>query len=570
MTAAQDATAVELARARLREWVAVCWPDLHARLGQQLDAFVDLAAGNAATHRIDPGDATLRFVNLCCAFGANFERRPENEWALAILSDERLQDWVKLHQLVVQGATELKRRAGAGAASSDQLLHADGALLSALDRDRRSNNSEAIPVARFACDLETVDIRLLEIDWRREYRLIDGSWQLVVLADPVAATRMGSGRPAPPLVCVLAHAPSRGPAARLQVRLLTHAVCDHDQHPFVVFAGDHGLWSWRGHLARSVSWLVHAAEPVAAGNGLGLTLIEESLPQTSLLRATSCGLRDEGVPTGALETYVWAFAADQWLFVCQREADLSWQWPHSGPPAGTGLEPVTKCRIECNGQAVASTRWVTAYHETLDLALVRGFDALFAAWQASTSDASMLLRVSMLSGRSAITWGWREGPDGLAGRPLMRVLGDLDLRNAVDLVLSGELVLGLARTRVRLSLQGAALLQQQFARDRMVPGLMDVVLPVAARWRFDYRLEFDPVAVEDGVVWSEAGPCVGALVGEVGLRPNASGGAGWQWFARLDAEAVTVPISLHDPVLGQTRRTLALLPATKLLDWSLG
>ena len=90
------------------------------------------------------------------------------------------------------------------------------------------------------------------------------------------------------------------------------------------------------------------------------------------------------------------------------------------------------------------------------------------------------------------------------------------------------------------------------------------------RWRFEYRIEFDPVAVDEGALWSQAGPCTGALVGEAGLRPRSTGGSGWQWFVRLDSEAVSIPLCLHDPVLGQTRQTLALLPATRLLDWSLG
>ncbi len=570
MTTAQDTSEIDPAIARMGQWVARLWPELHARLGQQLDAFVALAAANAATHQIDRGDATLRFVILCCAFGPNFERRPENEWALAILADERLGAWVKLHQLVVQGATALKRRPGPGSASSDQLLHSDRTLLAALDQESFANNSEAIALARLACDLETVDIRLLELDWRREYRPIDGVWPLVQLSDPVVAVRMGPGRPAPPMLCVLAHASHHGPAARLQVRLLTHAVCDHDHHPFVVFAGDHGLWSWRGHLARSVSWLVHSAVPSPAPNGLGVTLFEEGLPHTSMLRATTCGLRDEGVPTGALETYVWAYPADQWFYECQRDADLTWQWPRSGAPEESGLAALTRCRIERNGQELATAKWVKAFHETLDLALVRGFDTLFTAWQSVVTDASMLLKVSLMSGRCAMTWGWREGPDGLAGRPLMRALGELDLHNELDLLLSGELELGLTRTRVRLRLQGAMPLKQRFVRDQIAPGLMDVLLPVVARWRFDYRIEFDPIAVEEGVVWRDAGSCMGSLVGELGLRPNASGGAGWQWFARLDTEAVTAPVCMFDPVLGETRRVLALLPATKLLDWSLG
>lgn len=555
--------------------VAAHWPGLFVRLGDRVGEFVDAALGNATTHAITQQAARMRFVNVCCAFGPGFERKPENEWALAILADERLGEWVKLHQLVVRGATELKHRSadvrGAdGRATSDQLLRADGALLDALEATDRAGNSASVALARLACDLEAVDIRLLEIDWRREYRYLEGTWQLVPASDMAGSIRIGPGRPAPAMVCVLTHAPDAGPAARLQIRLLTHAVCDQDRHPQVVFAGEHGLLSWKGHAARAVSWRVNCQPAIPASNGLGVTLIEETHPQTSLLQASTCGLRDEGVPTGSLQTYVWAYAADQWLFVWQRETGAEQQWPRTDGAAAAQPALPTRCRIERNGVAQPSARWAQAFEDTLDPQLACGFDALFAAWQQTTTDASMTVTAGLLSGRATLGWGWREGTQGLAGPPLMRVLGDFDLTHSIDLLLSGEIVLGVTRTRVRLMVQGEAPMKQRFAREQAVPGLLDVLLPVATRWRLAWRIEFDPVAVEEGALWSEAGPCSGALVGEVGLRPRIAGGGGWQWYARLDSEAVSLPMCLHDPVLGQTRRTLPLLPALKLLDWSLG
>ncbi|MBC7706492.1 MAG: hypothetical protein H7274_21420 [Rhodoferax sp.] len=182
----------------------------------------------------------------------------------------------------------------------------------------------------------------------------------------------------------------------------------------------------------------------------------------------------------------------------------------------------------------------------------------------------MTLTAGLLSGRSTLTWGWREGAQGLAGAPLMRVLGEFDLHNPIDLSLSGEMVLGITRTRVRLRVTGDGVMTRQIAREQAAPGLLDALLPAVARWRLDYRVEFDPIAVAEGALWSEAGPCSGTLTGEAGLRPRVTGGGGWQWYARLDSEAVCLPICIHDPVLGQTRRTLTLLPALKLLDWNLG
>ena len=91
-----------------------------------------------------------------------------------------------------------------------------------------------------------------------------------------------------------------------------------------------------------------------------------------------------------------------------------------------------------------------------------------------------------------------------------------------------------------------------------------------ASLRLPFAVEHDPVAGAEAVVCSRLGPCSGALVGEAGLRPRLSGGSGWQWYVRLAVEPVLAPVVLHDPLLGQTHCTLALLPAMPLLDWSLG
>lgn len=182
----------------------------------------------------------------------------------------------------------------------------------------------------------------------------------------------------------------------------------------------------------------------------------------------------------------------------------------------------------------------------------------------------MTATAGLLCGRAALTWGWREGPGGLAHQPLMRVVGDFDLGTEVDVSMTGEVLLGVTRTRVRLLVQGKASGPGQIAREGVEPGLLPALLSNIVRWRFEFRLEFEPVAVEEGAMWSIVGPCTGAVVGEAGLRPRTSGGSGWQWYAQLDTEAVTVSLCIHDPLLGQTRQTVPLLPALQLVDWSLG
>jgi hypothetical protein len=280
----------------LSELVTEYWPDLRLRLGNLLDAFCETVQAGAAGHQLRSDLAVARFCSLCCALGPNFERKPENEWALAILADERLAENVKVHQLVVRASAELKARQGAGHGLGDEILRADGKLLDATDAASRAASSDWVPVPRLSCDVEAVDIRLLEIDWRGEYQYLEGSWQWVAVVPESPSVRVTADVPAPPMVCILSHGPGKGAAARIQVRLLTHALCDHDRHPVVEFAGAHGLTRWHGHAARAVSWRVECLAPGLSTNAMGVALVEETLPATSLVRASACGLRDVGVP----------------------------------------------------------------------------------------------------------------------------------------------------------------------------------------------------------------------------------------------------------------------------------
>ena len=560
----------QTAKTRLAEFVAKYWPEVRTRLGDLLGAFVDTVQANAASYQITSAPAAARFFNICCALGPNFERKPENEWALAILADERLGEWVKLHQLVTRASTELKARLAVGSGLSDALLRADRLILDELDATQAAASSEAVRLPRLSCDLEAVDLRLLEVDWRREYQHVDGAWQLVPVAAASLSIRVVAGTPAPPVFCVLTHPKQAGPWARLQIRLLTHSLCNPDHHPLVEFAGEHGMLSWRGHQARAVSWLVESLPQTPSSEGLGAILIEQSHPATSLLRASTCGLRDAGVPVGSVQTFVWAYPADQWLFALQRPAQAEHEWPRVASAASGQAKPATRLRLERDGVPVGATRWVAAFDEALDEALLVGLDGLFAGWQTSTTDASMRATTSLMAGTASLTWGWREAVAGLGERPIMRVEGSLDLVHAIDWVFTGEVLVGGTRTRVRLLAQGEVPWRRQFQRTNAEPGLLETLLPLALRWQIGWRLEFDPVATEDGVVWSEAGPCSGTVTGEVGLRPRTGGGNGWQWFARLESEPVSVQVCLHDPVLGRSGKSILLLPAVKVLDWSAG
>jgi hypothetical protein len=354
--------------------------------------------------------------------------------------------------------------------------------------------------------------------------------------------------------------------------LLARARCDQDRHPLVSFAGAHGLLQWRGHQAQSVSWLVNALPPTPAAPGMGALLFEEPVPDSTLLRGSTCGVRDDGVPTGPLQTYVAAYPADQYLWVLQREAGDPQQWPRaagSDEPGGFALG-ATRCRLERDGAPLASAGWAQGLQEGLHLALQKGLDELFAAWQLATQNSTMRSATALMTGQAALAWGWREGADGMAGPPLLRMAGELDLLHTIDLELAGDIALGVTQTHVRLLVKGEVPMKQVLARDAAQPSLFELLLGQTVRWQLKFKLEFDPLAVDDAALWSEAGPCTGSLMGELGLRPRVAGGGGWQWYARMHTEPVSLPVCVHDPLLGQTRKTLFLLPGVQLLDWSLG
>lgn len=528
------------------------WPAVAERLGDRQAAFLASAAASAARHGLVDALSQARYLNLCFAFGPGFELKPQHEWALALLADERLRPHVKLHQVLHRAKAELQRSGGDAAT----LLRADTRLLDDADSALQAQDRDAAPLPRQACDIEALELRVLDSDWRHEWRLLGGQWQRVPGPAVPPAMRITAEQPAPERLHLLTHAPGRGPLARLQLRQALHAVCG-ERHPAARWLSPEGLSQWHGHEAKAVSWPVAslAAQPPA----LGLALAEETSPAVHLLQVPTCGLRDSGVPLGPQALQVWAWPADHWLWVMQREAATDDQ------PA-----PPTRCRIERDGQAVDARGWVAGFDQQLAQAWQQAMQALLAAWQRSAEQGTLRAAAGLLTGRAALTWGWREGAAGLDAQPVMRVAGELDLGCSLAVTLEGEMDVSGCRARVQLQAQGEAVLRLPVQREAAQPGLLDTVLPLTLDLRLPFSLTVDPIAHDDGLVWREAGPCSGSLTLQAGLRPRQSGGSGWQWFLRAALEPVMAPLVLHDPLLGLTHRQLALLPALPLIDWSLG
>ncbi len=547
--------------------LAAHWPELSARLGARLEDFVTAARQKASLYQLQMDAAVARYVNLCFALGPNFEDKAENEWALALLSNETLTDWVKVHQLVVRAAAELRRSQADGGRAALQLQHADAAFMDASDALPRADDVE--PLSRVACDVDILDISLLEHDWRREYTHANDVWAMTPVAPIANALRLSAGTPIPRQITVLSHLAIGAPKARVQVRQLMHACCDQDRHPALSLIGPRGLTRWQGYPARAVSWDVfpHAPEPA---NRLSPLLLEETQAAISALNAQCCGLRDTGVPIGAFQTWLWCYPADQYLFVVKRSAEPDWHWPLEKNAAAQPLQSQTTCTVERDRTALPGKAWDAGFDQDLQQQLFNGLEGLFADWSAVTSNSTMHAAIGLLNGQAALSWGWRESAQGMDEPAVMRVVGQVDFNQPFELELAGDVTLGITQTRMRLSIQSNVPIAWSLERARPQDNLLETLVAKTAQWKLDFQIAFDPIAVEDAAMVSTVSGCTGSLTGEFGLRPRTQGGGGWQWYMRMQTTSVAVDVALHDPVLGVSRKTLSLLPAIKLLDWSLG
>jgi len=334
-------------------------------------------------------------------------------------------------------------------------------------------------------------------------------------------------------------------------------------HPAVHWLGAHGIASWREHEARSLVWPVRSRPDPQAPR-----LLMESAPDVTLLNVPSCGLRDDGVPLHEIKLQLWAYSAWQWLFTLERQALQGFELPDpkSAPPA---VLP-TKCRLERDGVRLPSEPWEQGFDQGLREKLGQGLQRLLEAWQPNVQQPKLRADVGLFDGRAALTWGWREGAHGLAGTPVQRVVAELDLAAQLELFLGGQVEYAGAKAQLRLRVHGNARLQTRIERLHAEPTVLEAMAGAVLRWRWPVTLEFDPMAEESGVVFSEVGPCTGAVVGSLGLRPSPLLGGAWEWYATLALEPVATRVVVHDPLLGRSESRLALIGSVALLDWSLG
>ena len=562
----QDTAAIEAARwtafvAELSEHLAAQWPAMPERLGDRYIAFVEQAVQQAEKRGLARAAAVARYVNLFFVWGPLFHDKPGFEWALGMLAAPREREWATVHQLVRRSMAELQKmpdariQATALEAADARIVERFGKL--GVNGDLQPYEPPLAPVR--SCDLEAVEMRLLEPAVAQRYVVEAGQWQRADIPLP-QPLRIDAANPVPPLIAALSRPPGQSPAARLQLRARTHAVCDGDLHPALSVLGSHGRWQWMGHETRALNWPVATLEPPMPKAGPGTAIGEETSPDICKLALDVCGLRDEGDAIGALQTMVWVWPSAQWWLEVQRSAPV-------------GAARATRCRVECDALPLDAAPMRKHFETGLDPAGDLALKRLLGAWTAVAGLSSPRLEGSLglLIGRASFTWGWCLGAGGMDGRAFLRLLGEMDMQALLaDIVLDGEFTFGGARAKLLLRCSGDAPLKLQLARETTEPPLLPVMAPATVHFKLAFTLELVPLAGDSGAVLQMAGPCTGALVGEAGLRPRTSGGSGWEWFAALRVEPAAVPMLLVDPLTGSQAFEHPLLPASMLLDWSLG
>jgi hypothetical protein len=552
--------------------LAAQWPAMHERLGGRTAEFVQIATQQATQRGWSQAAAVARFVNLCFVWGPSFQDKPGFDWAQRLLAAPPPDDeWAVSHRLMQRSLLELQRLPEARIDAAT-LAAADARLVERfgqLGRRGALHPPEPPTLPRQACDLEALELRLLQAAVDTHYVFAAGQWQRQPLpAQP--PLRVDMAHALPPRVAVLANPAGQPPQARLQLRTRSLGVCDGNVHPALHCAGTHGLWRWAGHETRALSWPVHALAQPAAAAGPGTAVAEETSPDIYKLEVQVCGLRDDGDSLGSQSTQLWAWPAEQWWVEIKREAA-------SAQPVVAGRSPAqparTACRVESDGQPRDARGLRRGFEQGLDAATDGALQRLLAVLEGIDGLSAPRLDglLAPLAGRAALTWGWCLDPMGMGAAPFMRLLGEIEMQACqAALVAEGELAFDDGRARLVLRCEAAAPLSVTLRREGAAVPLLASLQPARRQFALPWTAELTPLATATGTLMQAAGPCTGALVGEAGLRPRTSGGSGFEWFATLRLEAASLPLRLFDPTLGTRQSTHRLWDAQPLLDWSLG
>lgn len=565
---------------RLGEVLAEAFPELPARLGERYPRLIEHGVQRARIHGLDHAVGVGRYLACCCAFGADFDSRPEQAWARPVLAAVESAPGLRIFQLGRRATEALRRMAAEGRvaaglpASFEQALPRLDRALMPLGRIGRLLPPEWLQLGE-PCDLAHVDLLpLAPVAWQH-YRYEAGQWRRLPQPVQPSALRLpvplapdgppGSAAREPQRVYTLA--PGGEGVLRLQVRTELAACCDPEVHPRLSLQHAAGLRDWRGRHAHAVSLELAAPAAVdwpAPGKGLAA----EGGVDWSRIAVETCGLRSADAPIGDLGLDLGLLPATQWMMAWRREPGPSWSWPHRDP---LPLPPPPRLHLERDGQAQAARLWQEGL-QALDVQLATGLDRLAEAWAAvaGLEDARVEAEPRLLAGHAGLSWGWMADVRGALHPPVYRVVGQMELQACdLQLRLSGRLHSGAAISLLRLDCAGSVALRSLWGRERTGEDLLAALAPTQLAVGLPWVAELIPVARPEAGRLEAMAPVQGSLSLACGLRAHP-GGVGLQWFARLELEPLRLVVEQSAPGGLTVCRTLELLPAMKLLDWSLG
>ena len=556
---------------RIGDALTIAFPDARGRLGDRWNEFVEHGAIRAAAYGLTHMLCVARLLSCWVACGAEFESR--QPWAAAIVTDAKRSQGAKAYQLCVRVLEQLRGAPQAGQPAPldfadalrqlDDRLAAAGTLASLLPRERIRLGA--------ACDVDAIELRLVDAPWRQHYTAQGGPWRREACAPQVSSVTLVHDALAdaaprlPDQVTLLSRPVTADTAAKLRVRVKTEHRCDGLLHPLLQWQDASGPRSLRGDTAADTTLTVHAQAADVESDTLPC-MGEEDSPHYSMLTVASCGLRARGVSMAELSTKLAAYDAMQHLIAWRREPVAAWQLPADAPPA---IAPA-RCRREADGQLEDSSAWLRGFQE-LDTQLQQGVGRLLTAWEreSGVSDGQLAVDAALLVGSAGITWGWAEGPSGIAAPPYMRLEGLLDLVACrLGLRFTGALARGGSRSLLTLSTDGSAALTGAWQRGPEDAALFAVAGKLQCPVHQVFQLAVQPLADAGLAVLASCGLLKGAISGAVGLEQRPDG-PGLRWFVRLKVEPVLAQLRLVDPLLGVQMLQQPLLPAQALVDWSL-
>ncbi len=576
-------TALQLRRdlQELGDTLALSFPAVRGRVGPRYGELIALGATRGQAHGLTHLLALARYLACWFMLGSEFETRAAHAWALTILGDARRDEGAKVFQLCRRCREELDKlsRQATPAAAAETPAGFDEALTRLdITLARRGKLASLLPRHRLrlgaACDIDAIDLRLHGAAPAQMYRAESGQWRRAPVPTEregitlAAAVETGAGWP--PALHALSPA---GAALKLRVRTRCAHSCDALVHPRVVLGTLQGVQEWRGPHAADVLIELHADVPAPPPGAELLPVIAlEAAPRLSQLTLSSCGLRESGQAlgnTGRLDTQLAVWPDEQHFVAWRRQPDAELSWPQpddAAPPL-----PASRAHIERDGQALDTTRWQQGLAE-LDSQLHRALSRLCTAWEreSGVSQGRLMAQPRLMCGTAGVSWGWIESAQGLRAPPSLRVAGFFDLVACqLNLRLSGTLALHGSLSLLSLHCAAAEPMQTAFERLPADATLAALLPRAQARFSQPFVLAVQSMAHDGLAILDVAGPVSGALVGSCGLRVRPDR-VGLQWFAQIDIEPVSVPLHVHEPLLGQQRQVRALLPAMNLVDWSLG